>query len=468
MNKYPVISITLKDIETRKYDQSFKMLKDELILQFEKHSYLLNSDKLTDRQKKEYNDIINAAVEDESYPSSLRFLSECLELHHNEKVIMLIDEYDVPLERAYFNGYYSEMVASIRKLFHTALKTNNSLNFAVITGCLRVSKESIFTGFNNPNIISITSDAYGEYFGFTEEEVIKAFHFYGLEHKIDEARRWYNGYIFGKTNVYNPWSIIKYLFDLYENVEWFPLSYWVNTSSNSIIRELADIADDETRNEIEALICGETITKPINEDIVYSEINQNMDNFWNFLFFTGYLKKVGEHFINNKKYFDLKIPNIEVLTIYERKIKQWLDEKIKAFDMSKMYTAILNSEPEVFEVELSTLLADTISYFDSQENFYHGFLTGALVSMKGYTVKSNRESGNGRGDIFILPVSMKKTAVILELKVADTFTGLEKECMEALKQINIKKYDHELRQAGYSSILMYGVAFYRKDCMIRC
>ena len=468
MNKYPVISITLKDIETPNYNHSFNMLRIELLRQFDRHSYLLKSDKLNGRQKKTYFDIWNAEIEDDLYPSCLKFLSECLELHYNEKVIILIDEYDVPLERAYFNGYYNEMVAVIRELFHTALKTNKSLNFAVITGCLRVSKESIFTGFNNPKIISITSDMYGEYFGFTEEEVQAALKFYQLDYKIDEARRWYNGYIFGNSNVYNPWSIINYVQDAYENINWFPLSYWVNTSSNSIIRELVEMADFKTRDEIEALIRGDSITKPIHEDVVYSEIKQDMDNLWNFLFFTGYLKKVGEQFTDNKKYFDLKIPNIEVLTIFERKIKEWFNEKIKAFDMDKMYTSILDSKPQVFEDELSALLAETISYFDSQENFYHGFLTGALARMKGYKIKSNRESGNGRGDIFLLPVSMKKTAVILELKVADTFIDMEKECMEALKQITEKKYDQELSQTGYSNILKYGVAFYRKDCMVRC
>ena len=468
MNKYPVISITLKDIETPNYNQSFNMLREELLRQFDRHSYLLESDKINDRQKKTYTDFINADAEDGLIPSSLKFLSECLELHYNEKVIILIDEYDVPLERAYFNGYYNEMVDVIRKLFNTALKTNTSLNFAVITGCLRVSKESIFTGFNNPKIISITSDMYGEYFGFTEEEVQASLKFYQLDHKIDEARQWYNGYIFGNANVYNPWSILNYVQDAYENVNWFPRPYWVNTSSNSIIRELIEISDNEIKDEIEALIQGESITKPIHEDVVYSEIKQDMNNLWNFLFFTGYLKKVGEQFVNNKIYFDLMIPNIEVLTIFERKINEWFNVKIKARDMNKMYTAILNSEPQVFEDELSALLAETISYFDSQENFYHGFLTGALARMNGYKAKSNRESGNGRGDIFLLPVSMKKTAVILEVKAADTFIGMEKECIEALKQITVKKYDQELRQTGYSNILMYGVAFYRKDCMIRC
>ena len=468
MNKYPVISITLKDIETPKYEQSFRMLREELIRQFEKHSYLLKSDKISDRQKMIYKDILYATSADESYPGSLRFLSECLELHHSEKVIIMIDEYDVPLERTYWGGYYNEMVDIIRKLFHTTLKTNDSLYFAVITGCLRVSKESIFTGFNNPKIITVISDAYGEYFGFTEEEVTKAFEFYRLGHKLSEARAWYNGYIFGKTNVYNPWSILNFLFDSYDNEPWFPRPYWVNTSSNNIIREFIEIADSDTRDEIEALIRGESITKPIHEDVVYSEIKKEMDNLWNFLFFTGYLKKAGEYLDEDQVYFNLVIPNIEVLTIYKRKIREWFEDNIKTADLNKMYNAILDSNAQVFEEELSEVLADSISYFDSHENFYHGFLAGTLTRMKGYKVKSNRESGNGRADIFLLPVSMKKTAVIFEIKPAKAFTDLEKKCIEALKQIDEKKYAQELRQEGYSNVLTYGVAFYRKDCMVRC
>jgi hypothetical protein len=255
--------------------------------------------------------------------------------------------------------------------------------------------------------------------------------------------------------------------DSFENINWFPRPYWINTSSNSIIHELVEIADKETKDEIEALVRGESITKPIHEDVVYSEIKQNMDNLWNFLFFSGYLKKVGEQFDDDIIYYDLKIPNKEVLTIFKRKIREWFEEKIKALDMNKMYTAVLDSEPQVFEDELSAILAETISYFDSQENFYHGFLTGALMRMKGYSVKSNRESGNGRGDIFLLPVSMKKTAVIFELKTADSITDMGKKCIEALRQIDEKKYDQELRQIGYSNILKYGVAFYRKDCMVK-
>ena len=467
MGKYPVINITLKDVEQRDFESSFWMLRTELEREFDRHRYLLESEKISDYNKELYVSILSRKADDKTYTSSLRFLSECLEQHYGEKVVILIDEYDVPIQKAYFNGYYDEMVDVIRTLFHTALKTNRSLGFAVITGCLRVSKESIFTGFNNPKMISITSDMYGEYFGFTDEEVVAQLGFYGLEHKVDEARRWYNGYVFGNATVYNPWSIINYVSDAYENKNWFPVSYWANTSSNSIIRELVEIADGDTRDEIEALIRGESLTKPIHEDVVYGEIRQNMDNLWNFLFFTGYLKKTGEQSDGETRYYDLEIPNIEVLTIFKRKIREWFQDRVRTTDLDRMYAAILDSDAGTFEKELSSLLSDTISYFDSQESFYHGFLTGALSRMHNCKVRSNRESGNGRGDIFVLPVSMKKTAVIIEVKVAGKYTGMEEKCLEALAQIEEKKCGYDLSQEGYADIRKYGIAFYRKDCMVR-
>lgn len=467
MGKYPVANLSLKNVEGRSFEQAWDMLRGALRYEFRRHGYLLESRNLYEGQKALIKAIINNTAQKNDYPDSFQFLTECLEQHHGEKAIVLIDEYDVPLEKAYSGGYYDEMANVIRTLFHTTLKTNDSVHFAVVTGCLRVSKESIFTGFNNTKIDTIVSDAYGEYFGLTEDEVSEALRFYGMEHKLDEARGWYNGYLFGNVNVYNPWSIISYLSDLCENPTWYPVSYWANTSSNSIVRELAELAGDETRDEIELLIQGGNITKPIHEDVVYSEVRQNMDNLWNFLFFTGYLKKTGESFSNNQKYFDLKIPNIEVLTIYERKIREWFEDKVAATGMDKLYGAILGGDSVMFEDELTEMLADTISYFDSHENFYHGFLTGTLARMKRYTVKSNRESGNGRGDIFILPVTMKKAAVILEVKVADTYHGLEKACNMALEQIDAKGYAYELEQTGYTAIIKYGVAFYRKDCMVR-
>lgn len=467
MGKYPIIKLTLKAADQSNYNSSFIKLKEELTREFSRHRYLLQSEKIEKENKELYENILLRKALKEEYSSSLKFLSECLQKHHNSKVIILIDEYDVPLEKAYFNGYYEEMIEFLRSLFNIGLKTNDSLHFAVMTGCLRVSKESIFTGFNNPKIISITSSAYGEYFGFTEEEVMDALTYYQFENRKEEAKEWYNGYVFGNVNVYNPWSIISYLDDLYsENIR-YPKPYWSNTSSNSIIHELIAIANDATKEEVESLIRGESILKPIHEDIVYSEIKQNMNNLWNFLFFTGYLKKTGEKAEGEEIYYELKIPNSEVLYIYKRKIREWFEERIKTTDLSRMYTAILNIDTETFQDELSILLADTISYMDSEENFYHGFLLGSLALMKGFIVKSNRESGNGRYDIFVMSPSVRRCAIILEIKVADKFTDLEKKCDEALRQIEEKKYDYDLRQLGYSNILKYGVAFFRKDCMVK-
>ena len=355
MNKYPVIMLTLKNIERNTYEQSNVQMRYEFIREFRRHRYLLNSEVLDSDQKNSYIEILNDEPDNSKIINSIAFLSECLMRHYGEKVIILIDEYDVPLERSYFFGYYDEMINDIRLLFNSALKTNEALAFAVITGCLRVSKESIFTGFNNPKIISITSGMYGEYFGFTDDEVAGAFDFYKLGHKLDEARQWYNGYVFGNTNVYNPWSILNFIQDSDENEVWYPRPYWANTSSNYIIRDLVDIADGDARNEIEALIRGESITKPIHEDVVYSEINQDINNLWNFLYFTGYLKKTGESYSNTQIYYDLRIPNIEVTTIYVRKISEWFKDKVKAADMDTMYAAILASDAEKFEAELSAL-----------------------------------------------------------------------------------------------------------------
>ena len=467
MNKYPVVYISFKNIESDNFERSVKNLRDEIIREFERHSYVLDNDKINARKKARYINMMDEKTDDGELADGVRFLSECLEQYHSEKAIILLDEYDVPLENAYFNGFYDEMAGLIRRLFNTALKDNGSLCFAVLTGCLRVSKESIFTGFNNPNIFSIASNAYSEYFGFTEEEVARAFDFYGVKNKLKEARRWYNGYVFGSANVYNPWSILNFLFDSSENKDWYPSPYWANTSSNGIVRELAELARKETRDEIENLIQGGSITKPVYEDIVYGEIKRDTDYLWNFLFFTGYLKKTGEIIDDNKKYFTMEIPNVEILYIYETKIKEWFTDKINAIDMGDLYESIVTGDAQNFEDALSVLLADTISYFDSRESFYHGFLTGVLSRMDGYAVKSNRESGNGRGDIFLTPASMKKPAVIIEIKAADTYAGMEKSCVDALLQINENKYEFDLRQTGYNKIIKYGIAFYRKDCMIR-
>ncbi|MCL2560606.1 MAG: ATP-binding protein [Turicibacter sp.] len=466
-NQYPVIKLGFKDVEASDFEGAMEMFAFELSTEFDRHRYLLNSDELDDEEKTLYRSILARKVEFSEYRNSLRFLSMCLKKHHAQKVIILIDEYDVPLEKAHFEGYYPEMVKFIRSFFSTALKTNKNLHFALLTGCLRVSRESIFTGLNNLNIVSITSDSFGEYFGFTGPEVEEMLDYYDLKNRANEMRDWYNGYLFGQTVVYNPWSSIKYLYDVIYGKKETPDAHWSNTSSNAIIRDLISISDNTVKEEIEGLMVGGTITKPIIEDIVYADIKKNMDNLWSFLFFTGYLKKISKMQIGVENHLELGIPNKEILYIYNRHIREWFDERVKATDLTPMYKAILNGDTKTFQYELTEMLQNTISYFDSKEEFYHGFLAAVTSTMAGYTTKSNRESGNGRGDIFIRPSSIRKPAVIIEVKVADVAKDLTKKCDEALKQIEEKKYDDELLREGYTDVIKYGIAFYRKDCEIK-
>ncbi|WP_294395719.1 AAA family ATPase [uncultured Clostridium sp.] len=468
MGQYPVINLSLKSAKQPTLDLAFQCLREEISREFKRHEFILNDERLHSQREK-FLRILNESSDMSLYITSLRFLSKCLEKYYNKKVIILIDEYDVPLENSFFRGFYVEMIDFIRSLFESSLKTNPSLEFAVITGCLRISKESIFTGLNNLKIISILNTRYDEYFGFTSEEVKKICKYYNMDSKYATIKEWYNGYIFGNANVYNPWSVIQYVDDLKANINEYPSSYWANTSSNSIVKSLIERADDETKTEIELLIEGKSIEKPVHEDITYDEIYKSMDNLYNFMLFTGYFKKVSERVDENtkQKYIGLKIPNEEVKYIFRTKVLSWFDENIKTRDFTKMYNAIIESKPEIFEEELSDVLLESISFNDAYENFYHGFVTGILSSIKGYTVKSNRESGNGRGDIFIRPVSRRKAAIILELKVCKNFNELEQRADEALNQIEEKKYEMELKDDGYNNIIKYGISFFKKDCLVK-
>ena len=470
MNKYPVIKLSLKSADGQSFKSAFFALKECITMEFNRHKYLLYSAKINGAEKNKIQDILNLYgkhADPDIFTNSLKFLSSCLEAHYGQKVIILIDEYDVPLEKSYFNKYYEDMVGFIRAFFDNGLKTNDSLHFAVLTGCLRVGRESIFTGFNNPKIVTILSSGYGEYFGLTEKEVGAAFKYYGKENKLKTAHDWYNGYIFGQTNLYNPWSIISYLSDLNENIDCYPRAYWANTGSNDIIHELIKSADKNTKDEIESLITGGCIEKKINEEVVYEEIGSNINNLWNFLFFTGYLKKISERQDNRDIYLKMDIPNQEVLSVYENKILEWFDEKTKVKDLKLLYEAIRSADYAAAENILCELLMETISFNDNYENFYHGFMTGVLSRMDGCLVKSNRESGNGRGDIFIMPIAYRNTtAIVMELKVADKIGDLEKKCGEALEQISKKGYVRELKDMGYGSIIKYGIAFFKKECMV--
>ncbi|WP_297712896.1 AAA family ATPase [Clostridium sp.] len=468
IGKYPVINLSLKSAKQRSLDLAFQCIREEISNEFKRHKYIIESDVLK-AEKEHFMKIVNNDKDMSLYITALKFLSNCLNKYHNEKVIILIDEYDVPLENAFFEGFYNEMISFIRSLFESALKTNPSLEFSVITGCLRISKESIFTGLNNLKIISILDDRYAEHFGFTDEEVVKICDDYNMQQKYETIKQWFNGYIFGETNVYNPWSVMQYVDDLKANINRLPKSYWANTSSNSIVKSLIERADDITKGEIEALIEGKTIEKPVHEDITYEDVYDNLDNLWNFMFFTGYFKKISERMDENtqENFVELAIPNLEVKYIFRTKILKWFNEQIKLYDMTKMFNAIVNKEPELFEVELNNLLLDTISFNDAYENFYHGFLAGVLSNMKGYIVKSNREGGTGRSDLFIKSVSRRGIAIVIEFKIANYIDDLEKKADEAIEQIEDRKYEMELRSEGYKNIFKYGIAFYKKDCLIK-
>ena len=379
---------------------------------------------------------------------------------------MLIDEYDVPLENAWFNGFYDGMVGFTRSLFESALKTNDFLNFAVITGCLRISKESIFTGLNHLNIISIIDKRYSEHFGFTACEVESTMSYYGHEERYTDMKTWYNGYTFGDTEIYNPWSVIKFMYDLEADGKAFPRPYWANTSSNNIVREMIKSADNKTREQVEELLNGGTLNIRVHEEITYEDINGIGENLWNFLYFTGYLTKLNERFEGRSIIIEIVIPNEELKSVYENIIMNWFKEKLVKQDFRNLYKAMEEGDAEKMGKILTEQLMDTISFYDSAENFYHGFLAGILNQSDNYLVRSNRESGNGRTDLVVKSPSLRGRAFILELKVSGSIDDLESDAEKAISQIYEKKYMEEVRREGYKQIACYGISFYRKDCEV--
>lgn len=466
MNRYPVITLALKSSKQPNWDLAYGCLKEEIGREYLRHSEILDHLK-TDEQQRRFNDIMNLRGSQQDFVTSIRFLSDCLYQYYKKKVIILIDEYDVPLENAYFSGFYAEMIDFLRSIFESSLKTNPSLEFAVLTGCLRISKESIFTGLNNPKMISILSEAYGEHFGFLQSEVDDMLDFYQLSEAKSLVKEWYDGYQFGDSEVYNPWSVINYVDSAMICKNVLPTPYWNNTSSNSIVRDLVERAESKTKSEIEQLIAGNTIEIPVHEDITYADIHDSEDSIWNFLFFTGYLKKISLRLIGDIRYVKLAIPNREVRYIYNNTILNWFRDKIRVEDLSGLYESLMAGEAEKFQKYLSSLLMKSISYMDGREEFYHGFLLGILENMKEYLVTSNREGGMGRYDIAVRHLDVVKAPVILELKVSDTYKGMEAACDAALKQIDSKHYDDWLPEEGYSEVLNYGISFFKKQCRVK-
>ncbi|MDO4305912.1 MAG: AAA family ATPase [Eubacteriales bacterium] len=467
MGKYPVINMTLKSAKQGTFESAYYKIKEEIAREFKKHDILLESKNLLETDKQLFRDIMNKKASYDAYSGALRFLSECFYTVTNQPVIILIDEYDVPLENAYFSGFYDKMAELIRSLFESALKTNDFLKFAVITGCLRISKESIFTGLNHLNIMSVMDKRYSEHFGFTEMEVRQAMAYYGVEERFHDMRKWYDGYTFGDTEVYNPWSVIKFLYDLDADVNAFPRPYWSNTSSNAIIKDMVGRADREMRGHLEMLLDGKTMDIPVHEEITYGDMYENGDNLWNFLYFTGYLTKKEEYFKESNIFLKVRIPNVEIKTIYQNTILNWFRENIKKQDFRDLYHAMENKDADKMSEILNEQLISTISFYDSAENFYHGFLAGILSQSERYLVKSNRESGKGRSDLMVKSPSLRGKAFICEVKISKEIDDLEKDAEAAVQQIHDKGYIAELQTEGYRDIICYGISFYRKDCEVR-
>lgn len=473
MGKYPVIFLTLKGVEGLSFDMAKKMLKGFIAVEAGRFQFLLETDKITDADKDAYKSLIefkdgSYSMSDDTLAMSLQTLSRLLYSYYGKKVVLLIDEYDVPLAKAFLNGYYRDMVSLIRGFFSNALKTNDYMQLAVLTGCLRVSKESIFTGMNNFKVLSITDTRFDEQFGFTEAEVKKILAYYGLEDHLPEMKEWYDGYRFGDADVYCPWDVINHVDRLRADPEAEPESYWINTSGNDLVKRFINKADKTTREEIERLVAGGTIAKSLRLDLTYDELDNSIQNLWSVLFTTGYLTQADRA---KGGVYQLKIPNAEVKEIYEYQIKEWFSNTVLPNTdwLQEFWEAFATGKAEVIEKQLTKIFSKTISFYDVKrsfmENSYHTFLLGMLVGNRDWGVSSNREGGEGRGDIFV-NLDDPDAGLVIELKRAESFAELEAKSKEALAQIHARRYDEYLRNEGRNDIWAYGIAFYKKRCKV--
>ena len=479
MGKYPVIKLSLKSAKQPNFIEAALQLRDEIVSEFNRHIYIKNSDALTEEELKLFNELSVTKRRDElndeneirgeigRYATALKTLSVCLKKYHNENVIILLDEYDVPLENAYYSGFYDEMVGFIRSLFESVLKTNDALQFGVVTGCLRISKESIFTGLNHLQINSVMDDTFSEGFGFTEKETEQMLIDYGLTDNIPEVKEWYDGYLFGEKEIYNPWSVINYVKSIVLDKRKYARPFWANTSSNQIIKDMIWHADEEMKQELDILINGGTIEKQIHEDITYDDIHESEDNLWNFLFFTGYMKKVSERSEDNGDiYLTLKIPNTEIASIYRDQIRGWFDKQVKSEDRSILHKAVLDGDTDAIAGYVTKLLKKSISVFNSDESFYHGFFLSLLYGVPDYAPMSNREEGDGRPDIVLYPDNPTDPAIIFEIKKRKSFKEMEAGLKEAYDQIRDKKYEEGVLEDGYMGVKSYGICFCKKSCIV--
>lgn len=471
MGKYPVISISLKGINAATYEDAFDFAVQIMKNAAGKMQFLLESGNLSDFDKAEYKKLLDSGMSKAVFCSGLKTLSELLEKHYGTKAVLLIDEYDVPLAKAFENGYYDQMIFLIRSLLEQALKTNDSLKFSVMTGCMRISKESIFTGLNNLKVLSITDERYDEYFGFTDTEVREMLKYYGIEDHYEEVKNWYDGYLFGGVEVYCPWDVLNYCDKLKDHTDSFPENYWINTSSNDAIRKFIQMSDNfKTKREIETLLAGGEIIKEIHQELTYPEMYQSLENVWSLLFMTGYLTQRGR--IDAKRY-KLAIPNLEIRDIFQTQIMEYFKESVaKDGDtLSRFCDALKRGEETKVEEIFESYLKKTISIRDtfvkkaSKENFYHGILLGILGVKEEWYVSSNQECGDGYSDILV-ETENSEMVILIEVKYAND-GNLDQACQRALQQIAEKKYDEEFRENGVDKILKYGIACYMKRCKVK-
>ena len=475
MGKYPVVLLSLKSVEGLTFEEARASLCELIAGEVRRFKFLEKSDRLDDDEKNAYHDLIfiqnlKEAILGTKLKFSLKKISELLYKHYGQKAIILIDEYDVPLDKAFQHGYYREMVTLIRGLFGEAFKTNDFLQFAVLTGCLRISKESIFTGLNNFKVYAANDLRYDEAFGFTNEEVKQLLADYYLEEHFAEVKEWYDGYHFGNADIYCPWDVINYVDDLVFDPKARPKAYWINSSGNDLVKRFIDKADMTTRDEIEELIAGHAVKKRIRMDLTYDEVDNTIDNVWSVLFTTGYLTREGREMDG---IYRLIIPNKEVREVFVLQIREWFN-RVVANDRAsteKINRGFLEGKTEDIQQELTHFLGESISVLDTKarneekEIFYHGILIGILKNNANWAVRSNRESGDGYADILIKPKN-PDTGIVIELKYARSFKELDQACERALEQIKDRRYDEALREDGRNEVLAYGIAFWKKRCKV--
>lgn len=462
MNQYPTLFLSLKDVDGTTFENAFNMLKFVISSLCSQNSYLETGENIRENEKDIFSRLRSQTASITDIKGSIVTIMNMMQSYYEKPVILLIDEYDVPIAKASNNGYYKEMLEVIKGMLSTALKDNSSLKFAVITGCLKIAKESIFTGTNNFVSDTISSTRYNEYYGFTQQDVDKLLADAEVEEKAELIKEWYDGYNFGEFEVYCPWDIMNYLRDLQNDLNARPVSYWKNTSDNAIIRSFIDYMGVAIRKKLEVLIAGGSICQKIEEDLTYDYLHSSEDNLWSILYLTGYLTKVGER--DKDGQIELRIPNKEVKEIFESTVRKWFEDSARVTNRKDLFDAVWNKDADKVTKEISTLLRMTISYYDYREDFYHAFLAGIFAGA-GYSVESNREHGEGRSDIVIYNDVTGQVAVF-EAKYSRKLEDLEKDCQKALDQINTKMYAKEFEDA-YEEVLCYGIAFYKKRCLVK-